>query len=266
MAGEERRFTTYHRVLNCGDFFADPWPEADVLVMGHILHDWDLDEKRTLLQKAYDALPEGGALIVYEAIIDDERPLESPSEVTQVGSIREHRRASNLIEMRAFGVQDVVVPVRFQDSAVRRVVTMICGQAIASIPEIVGGEVEVAASSFAESCPLVEGLRPLADYAGEHGIRLAIGAAAVGLTLAWAGVLLLTACGRSPQPETSPSAAPARPSILLVTLYVTDALERVGAEEAGPGAIAHKRPALHQINERRRRVRRRRSRVRNWIP
>jgi hypothetical protein len=56
-----------------GDFFADPLPTADVLVMGHILHDWNLDEKRTLLQKAYDALPDGGALIVYEAIIDDDR-------------------------------------------------------------------------------------------------------------------------------------------------------------------------------------------------
>jgi precorrin-6B methylase 2 len=56
-----------------GDFFADPLPKADVLVMGHILHDWDLDEKRVLLKKAYDALPDGGALIVYEAIIDDER-------------------------------------------------------------------------------------------------------------------------------------------------------------------------------------------------
>ena len=64
--GERLRFTG-------GDFFADPLPEADVLVMGHILHDWDLDEKRTLLQKAYDALPDGGALIVYEAIIDDDR-------------------------------------------------------------------------------------------------------------------------------------------------------------------------------------------------
>jgi SAM-dependent methyltransferase len=56
-----------------GDFFADPLPSADVLVMGHILHDWNLDEKRQLLQKAYDALPDGGALIVYEALIDDER-------------------------------------------------------------------------------------------------------------------------------------------------------------------------------------------------
>jgi SAM-dependent methyltransferase len=56
-----------------GDFFADPLPNADVLIMGHILHDWDLEQKRLLLQKAYDALPTGGALIVYEAIIDDDR-------------------------------------------------------------------------------------------------------------------------------------------------------------------------------------------------
>ena len=64
--GERLSFTA-------GDFFADPLPTADVLVMGHILHDWNMDEKRTLLKKAYEALPDGGALIVYEAIIDDER-------------------------------------------------------------------------------------------------------------------------------------------------------------------------------------------------
>jgi O-methyltransferase/methyltransferase family protein len=56
-----------------GDFFVDPLPSADVLVMGHILHDWSLDEKLMLLRKAHQALPEGGALIVYEAIIDDDR-------------------------------------------------------------------------------------------------------------------------------------------------------------------------------------------------
>jgi O-methyltransferase domain/Dimerisation domain len=55
------------------DFFAQDLPAADVLVMGHILHDWGLEEKRTLIAKAYDALPPGGALIVYEALIDDER-------------------------------------------------------------------------------------------------------------------------------------------------------------------------------------------------
>ena len=56
-----------------GDFFSDPLPSADVLVMGHILHDWNMEEKRMLLEKAYAALPSGGALIVYEALIDDGR-------------------------------------------------------------------------------------------------------------------------------------------------------------------------------------------------
>jgi SAM-dependent methyltransferase len=56
-----------------GNFFADALPSADVLIMGHVLHDWDLDQKRLLLQKAYAALPKGGVLIVYEAIIDDDR-------------------------------------------------------------------------------------------------------------------------------------------------------------------------------------------------
>ena len=56
-----------------GDFMKDALPRVDVLVMGHILHDWDLKTKRTLLAKAYEALPTHGALIVYDAIIDDER-------------------------------------------------------------------------------------------------------------------------------------------------------------------------------------------------
>jgi hypothetical protein len=56
-----------------GNFFTDPLPATDVLVMGHILHDWNLEGKRTLLAKAHEALPEGGALIVYDAIIDDKR-------------------------------------------------------------------------------------------------------------------------------------------------------------------------------------------------
>jgi hypothetical protein len=56
-----------------GDFFRDPLPTADVLIMGHILHDWNLEEKMRLLRKAYEALPNGGAMIVHEALIDDAR-------------------------------------------------------------------------------------------------------------------------------------------------------------------------------------------------
>lgn len=56
-----------------GSFFTDELPQADVLLFGHILHDWDLETKLMLLHKAYAALPTGGAVVVYDAIIDDER-------------------------------------------------------------------------------------------------------------------------------------------------------------------------------------------------
>ena len=56
-----------------GDFFVDPLPRADVITMGMILHDWNLDKKKVLIRKAYDALPEGGAFVVIEALIDDAR-------------------------------------------------------------------------------------------------------------------------------------------------------------------------------------------------
>jgi hypothetical protein len=56
-----------------GDFFADPLPRADVITMGLILHDWNLDRKMHLIRAAYDALPEGGAFIVIENLIDDAR-------------------------------------------------------------------------------------------------------------------------------------------------------------------------------------------------
>lgn len=74
-------FETYIRAVGvsdrvtfaAGNFFAQEIPAADVVLMGHILHDWDLATKRMLIQKAFAALPEGGALVVYEAIIDDDR-------------------------------------------------------------------------------------------------------------------------------------------------------------------------------------------------
>jgi hypothetical protein len=56
-----------------GNFLTDPLPEADVIVMGRVLHNWDLVTKKLLLCRAYDALPPRGAVIVYERLIDDER-------------------------------------------------------------------------------------------------------------------------------------------------------------------------------------------------
>jgi hypothetical protein len=56
-----------------GDFFKDPLPKADVITMGMILHDWNLETKKHLIKAAYDALPEEGAFVAIENIIDDAR-------------------------------------------------------------------------------------------------------------------------------------------------------------------------------------------------
>ena len=56
-----------------GDFFKDPLPQADIITMGMILHDWNLEKKMQLIRAVYDALPEGGAFVAIEALIDDAR-------------------------------------------------------------------------------------------------------------------------------------------------------------------------------------------------
>ena len=56
-----------------GNFFTDPLPKADVITMGMILHDWNLERKMQLIRAAYDALPERGVFIAVEALIDDAR-------------------------------------------------------------------------------------------------------------------------------------------------------------------------------------------------
>jgi precorrin-6B methylase 2 len=59
--------------IHSGDFFNDPFPSADVITMGNILQDWGIKDKKMLIHKAYDSLPQGGSLVVIENIIDDER-------------------------------------------------------------------------------------------------------------------------------------------------------------------------------------------------
>jgi hypothetical protein len=66
--GLDGRLTFYS-----GNFFEDPLPNADVLILGRVLHDWDLPARRLLLNKAYEALSAGGALIVHETFIDERR-------------------------------------------------------------------------------------------------------------------------------------------------------------------------------------------------
>jgi hypothetical protein len=59
--------------FQAGDFFTQELPNVDVITMGHILHDWNLDEKKMLIAKVFSALTPGGMFVVYESIIDDDR-------------------------------------------------------------------------------------------------------------------------------------------------------------------------------------------------
>ena len=84
-----------------GDFFKDRLPEADIITMGMILHDWNLGGKMKLIQAAYDALPEGGAFVAIENLIDNERRenvfgLMMSAEVPRIASMNSSSRAGSL--------------------------------------------------------------------------------------------------------------------------------------------------------------------------
>ncbi|MET8974870.1 methyltransferase [Streptomyces sp. NPDC004539] len=55
-----------------GSFFTDPLPTADVVILGHVLHDWDESQRAALIAKAYDAVNPGGTLLVYDRMLEDE--------------------------------------------------------------------------------------------------------------------------------------------------------------------------------------------------
>ncbi|MER5256813.1 methyltransferase [Streptomyces sp. NPDC002855] len=56
-----------------GDFFEEPLPETDVVIMGRILHNWSEDERLRLLRRAFDALRPGGTLLVFDQLTDESR-------------------------------------------------------------------------------------------------------------------------------------------------------------------------------------------------
>jgi hypothetical protein len=69
-----QEFQMHDRVkTDSGDFFKDEFPNADIITMGNILHDWDEETKLMLIKNAYNALPEGGVLIAIENVIDADR-------------------------------------------------------------------------------------------------------------------------------------------------------------------------------------------------
>lgn len=56
-----------------GDFFSDPLPEGDVYALGRILHDWTEEKILKLLGRVHDSLPRGGAVLVAEKLLFDDK-------------------------------------------------------------------------------------------------------------------------------------------------------------------------------------------------
>lgn len=57
-----------------GDFFTEALPKgADVVLLSMILHDWTPEKNRVILKRCFDALPSGGAIIVSELMMNDEK-------------------------------------------------------------------------------------------------------------------------------------------------------------------------------------------------
>lgn len=56
-----------------GDFFADDLPPGDVYALGRILHDWTEAKILKLLTKIHAALPPGGAVLLAEKVLHDDK-------------------------------------------------------------------------------------------------------------------------------------------------------------------------------------------------
>ncbi|OWK41625.1 class I SAM-dependent methyltransferase [Fimbriiglobus ruber] len=56
-----------------GDFFTDPLPPGDVYALGRILHDWSEPKILKLLTRIYEALPAGGAVLIAEKLLNDDK-------------------------------------------------------------------------------------------------------------------------------------------------------------------------------------------------
>jgi hypothetical protein len=133
LSSVERPFNDYVRgsgvrervSFQAGDFFKDPLPRVDVLILGRVLHNWDVPIRQMLLDKAHAALPRDGALVVHDALIDDarqERPhcmLSSLNMLIQTAGGSEYTAADCRGWMQAAGfTRTRVVPLAAMQTAV----------------------------------------------------------------------------------------------------------------------------------------------------
>ena len=99
-------------VLN-GDFFAEPLPAADLYAAGRILHDWAEDKIRLLLAKVFSALPHGGAFLIVEKLLDEDKCGPTPALMQSINMLictegRERSRSEYTALLEAAGFSEVL--------------------------------------------------------------------------------------------------------------------------------------------------------------
>ncbi|HIE99094.1 MAG: methyltransferase [Fuerstiella sp.] len=57
--------------LLAGDMFSEKLPNADVVLLSNILHDWDVAECKGLVRRCTEALNPGGRLIIHDVLLND---------------------------------------------------------------------------------------------------------------------------------------------------------------------------------------------------
>jgi acetylserotonin N-methyltransferase len=73
--------------LHAGDFFTDPLPPADLYALGRIVHDWNEEKIYFLLMKIHAALPDGGALLIAEKILYDDKQGPLPANLQSLNML-----------------------------------------------------------------------------------------------------------------------------------------------------------------------------------
>ncbi len=78
------------RIETVGGTFFDRLPaDHDVHLLSMILHDWDEVKNRALLRRSFEALPSGGAVVISELLVNDEKTGPAPAALMSLNMLIE---------------------------------------------------------------------------------------------------------------------------------------------------------------------------------
>ena len=72
-----------------GNFFKQLPGDHDVHLLSMILHDWDEAKNRALLRRSFEALPSGGAVVISELLVNDEKTGPAPAALMSLNMLIE---------------------------------------------------------------------------------------------------------------------------------------------------------------------------------